>query len=340
MKKMEPKVSVIILNYNNIYDTLECIESVSNSNYSNYEIILVDNGSKKEIYTELISKLQDNKKITILRSNLNGGFGFGNNIGIRYGYKRGTEYFLILNNDTIINTNTIKSLVTEMEKSDEIGIVFPIILLQNNQNERIVNSIGGEFCVFGFANDRGFGKRYEQIRNKINNRFFYAPGTCFLISRKLIKQSGIFDENIFLYWEDVDLSWRARLSNYKIRIVTNDFIIHKLNISTGKRKNPLKLYHREFSSLYVMFKNLSLVSLFLFMPICLLQKVVKILFALSNEEYLKAMIKAYKKFFLNMDKWVIARKKIQLSRKISDCKLAKYNSFNPIYRSIRSKNKG
>jgi len=332
---MNAKLSVIIVNYNNIKDTIECIESVLASSYKNFNIILVDNGSKEEVYNTLKQRFNGYEKVILVRSERNGGYGYGNNIGIKYAEKLGSNYFLILNNDVIIEPSTIEKLIVHIESNTSIGIVFPVIFLHKNKKENQTNSIGGEFCVFGFSNDKGFNEDYSDIKNEINNKFFYAPGSCFLITSRVLKEVNYFDENIFLYWDDVDISWRVRLLNHKIHIVKNAFAFHKLSVSTGKKKNPFKVYHREFSSLYVLTKNLSLKLLLLLLPIYFSLCFTKVIYSIVRKDILKATISAYIYFFKNLNKCFEARKQVQKSRKVSDKEIFRYQSFRPIFRIIK-----
>ena len=121
-----PKVIIIVLNWNGLDDTLECLESLININYSNYEILVVDNGSDLNEYNILLKKYID--KIHFIRNNKNYFFSEGNNIGIRYVIKKfNPDYVMLLNNDVIVENNFLIELIKVAEEDCSIGILSPFI---------------------------------------------------------------------------------------------------------------------------------------------------------------------------------------------------------------------
>ena len=239
-----PFVGIIVLEYNNYLDTHQCIRSIKKSDYQNYHIFLVDNASEISIYNKLVKQYENDNKVTTIRTSRNGGYGAGNNWGIRFANKHNPDYYLIVNNDTIVESDMITKLVKHIEKDKKIGIVFPnVMFLIDNEKSNIINSAGGNFSKFGFANDKFFGLNLNDIKDKIDNNFFFAPGVCFLIRRATFEEIKGFDENIFMYWDDVDFSWRTRLFGFDIQIVPESLIYHKLSTSTGRKKNAFKVYN-------------------------------------------------------------------------------------------------
>src|SRR3989338_5442408 len=122
----QPRVSVIILNWNGLDDTIECLESLKKITYPNYEVILVDNASSGDDVAQLRKKF--GKYIKIIQNDKNYGFAEGNNIAIRKVMKENkSKYVLLLNNDTVVDAKFLDELVKTGESDPKVGIVGPII---------------------------------------------------------------------------------------------------------------------------------------------------------------------------------------------------------------------
>jgi GT2 family glycosyltransferase len=199
MSVKEPLVSIIILNYNAGELLFNCIKSIKKSNYSNVEIIVVDNVSSDKSHIKCKEKYQE---IKLIQNKENFGYCGGNNIGI----KQATgEFVIILNPDTIVQPNCIGELVFAYEKIGE-GLFQPKILSLNEEN--ILQSTGNMIHVFGFGYARDKGNKDNRTDEKIE-KIGYASGTCLFTSRKIFEKIGLLDEFLFLYHDDLDLGWRA-----------------------------------------------------------------------------------------------------------------------------------
>ena len=199
MSVKEPLVSIIILNYNAGELLFNCIKSIKKSNYSNVEIIVVDNVSSDNSHIKCKEKYQE---IKLIQNKENFGYCGGNNIGI----KQATgEFVIILNPDTIVQPDCIGELVFAYEKIGE-GLFQPKILSLNEEN--ILQSTGNMIHVFGFGFARDKGNKDNRIDEKIE-KIGYASGTCLFTSRKIFEKIGLLDEFLFLYHDDLDLGWRA-----------------------------------------------------------------------------------------------------------------------------------
>lgn len=154
------------------------------------------------------------------------------------------------------------------------------------------------------------------MANKIDNNFFYAPGMGFLVRSSIVKEIGYFDQNIFLYWDDVDFSWRVRLLGYDIEINPDAINYHKQYVSSGKQKNPFKIYHREFSWLYVLFKNLKFHSFLKYLVFYVNIIIIKTLYSLKNRHFILATLKAYFKFLSEIKTNISMHKRVQAEEKL------------------------
>ena len=194
-----PLVSVIVLNYNAGELLLNCIESIKKSAYKNLEIIVVDNISTDKSQKICKEKYSD---IKLIQNDKNFGYCEGNNIGIR---KAKGDFIMILNPDTIIESNCIRELIFAHERLGE-GLYQPKILSLNEK--QVLQSTGNMLHVFGFGFAKDKGRKDEGIDEEIK-KIGYASGTCLFTSRNVLDKVGLLDSFLFLYHDDLDLGWRA-----------------------------------------------------------------------------------------------------------------------------------
>lgn len=248
---MDPKISIIILNWNGLPDTLECLKSLKKIDYENYEVVVVDNNSSGED-VKIIREEFGNfvKEIIVSKDNL--GFSGGNNLGIKYSLNEGADFILILNNDTIVESNFLGKLLEIFNKDEKIGIAAPQINYYDNPE--IVWTIGGKISKIrgsGFA----YSNKNENEIEKKEKIVTFASGCCLLIKKEVFEKVGLFDEKFFLYVEDTDLCYRTCKAGYKIIVSPNSKIYHKVGNSTAEDLKQLPLYYTTRNRLYFAKKN-------------------------------------------------------------------------------------
>ena len=128
----KPKVAIIILNWNRLEDIAECLESVKKTDYPNYEVVIVDNGSKDGSLEKLSKEFPE---AIILKNKENMGFAGGNNVGMRYAINSGAKYMWLLNNDTVVEPDTLRGLILEGTKAPGIGLLSPIIYYYSTRSK-------------------------------------------------------------------------------------------------------------------------------------------------------------------------------------------------------------
>ncbi|MFA3784109.1 glycosyltransferase family 2 protein [Melioribacteraceae bacterium 4301-Me] len=237
---MIPKVSIIVLNWNGLADTLECLQSVQKINYGNFDVILVDNNSSGNDVEVIMEKFGEFLKVIIVNDS-NKGFAGGNNVGIRYALENNSDFVLLLNNDTIVEPDFLDKLIEQSTQLANIGILTPKIFYYTNRDQ--IWSAGGyisKIRASGFQ--RGFNKKGRNYYN-INKYCSFATGCCMLIKREVIEKVGLLDERFFLYLEDTDYCYRAINAGFKIRFVANSKIYHKVNTTTKMNGELLPLYY-------------------------------------------------------------------------------------------------
>jgi len=232
-----PKVVIVILNWNGFEETIECVDSISRIEYSNYKILIVDNGSDSNEIDNIVLQFPF---VKIIKSKENLGFSGGNNLGIEYAIKLNADFILLLNNDTIVEPNFLGILVHHSTQNINVGILVPKINYYINQNR--IWYAGGYISKFRGS---GFTIGQDESGEKYSNNKYvtFATGCCLLIKMEVIKKIGLMDPQYFLYLEDVDYCLRNNLKGYKILYIGKSKIYHKVSISSNKQNNLASLYY-------------------------------------------------------------------------------------------------
>ena len=211
-----PLVSIIILNYNAGELLLNCVKSVFDTEYDNFEVIVVDNVSNDNSHKKCKERFE---KIQLIENSKNFGYCEGNNIGIR---KAKGEFIVILNPDTIVEANWINEFLKAHSKFGD-GLYQPKILSLYEKD--ILQSTGNMLHLFGFGFARDKGIIDKNQFDKIE-KIGYASGTCLFTSTKVISKIGLLDPFLFLYHDDLDLGWRAAQLGVNSYFVPKSTVFH------------------------------------------------------------------------------------------------------------------
>lgn len=215
---MLPKVAVILLNWNNVLDTLACLESLKNSYYQNYFVIVIDNGSKVNPEEEILSKFSS---VKFIRNEKNLGFTGGMNKGIKAALQQGADYIWLLNNDTKVFSDTLSKLVGEAETDNKIGLVSPVVESENY-------TYFGTYLDIPTQTRRNFASTEEFNSAKEGSpQNICLWGTALLIKTEVISKVGLLDDAFFAYFEDMDFSLRVTSAGYKNLLCTDAMISHR-----------------------------------------------------------------------------------------------------------------
>ena len=231
-----PLVYIIILNWNGCRDTIECLESVFKLDYDNFKVIVVDNGSIDDSVS-IIRKTYP--QVILLEKEENLGYVGGNNVAIRYAIKEGADYVWLLNNDTVVEADTLNKIVRLSERSDSIGIVSPVIHYYHKPWE--AQSYGGYFDFKNFTlipiQNKNF---WLSDRARINVSIW---GTAMLIKRSVIEKVGLLNKKYFAYAEDEEYSLRVNRVGYRNLVDIESKVFHKESGSTGGNKfSSMKIF--------------------------------------------------------------------------------------------------
>jgi len=319
-----PFVSVIIVNYNDKNHILRCLGSLSKQTYKNFEVIFVDNASTDGSveYLKEIKKYLDLPSLRIIVSNVNLGCCGGNNLGIKYA--RG-EYLILLNPDTCMAPTWLEELVKAARSDSKIGICQSKILYPDHR----INTTGGLIDFYGLATCRGIGEIDKCQYDESLEGFFFASGASLLIKKSVFEDIGSLDDKLFLYYDDVDLSWRARLKGYYIHYVPTSLCIHfeSSSLRQFREASLLSFYYNCRNRIRVLLKNYGSYNVIKRIPITLLMSLAESLSISIKKRDSRAIFMFLKALLWNMrnlkDTWK-ERRYIQKSRIVSDKEIEKF----------------
>lgn len=229
-----PKVFVIILNYNGKKTLTDCLKSVFQMNYPDFEVVVVDNNSKDGSVEEAKS-LFSRAHFIINEANL--GFAAGNNVAIRFALEKGADYVWLINNDASVEKNTLSALIEEGEKKNSIGILSPLILHSETKN------IWFGKGVIDWKQMKTLHVSPPTLLQPYASE--YICGCAMLIKKEVFKKIGLLDEKYFLYYEDADFSVRALKAGFELQIIPSVQVFHH----EASSENPNKLYWLVLSGL-------------------------------------------------------------------------------------------
>ena len=237
---MEPKVSIIIVNWNKKEDIIQCLSSLKNITYPNFKIAVVDNGSTDGSQKAIRENFPE---IELIENEENVGFCEGNNIAIEKELKGKTDYILLLNNDTVVkDPNFLDILVNYADKKKEVGIVGPKVYYYKTD---IIQFGGGKInYLLGFAIHMYKGINERNFKLKSSYEVDYVSGACLLIKREVFEKIGLLYPIYFAYYEEADWCFRAKKAGYKVMLIPETAIWHnKYQSKTNFEKlNPTKAY--------------------------------------------------------------------------------------------------
>jgi len=180
---------------------------------------------------ELGGKEEWDVPLILIQNNANGGFSRGNNAGIRFALRKKADYIWLLNNDTVVEANTLKEMVYRMQSDTKIGLIGSVIYYAAMPTK--IQTWGGG-RIFAFPGI---------------DRFIHSPGTLdyicgtsLFIRREVLEQIGLLDEGFFFYWEDADFGKRAIENGWRLGVASNSRVYHKFSATVGSQSLKSDLY--------------------------------------------------------------------------------------------------
>ncbi len=261
---MRPKVSIIVLNYNGLEYSRNCLKSLLGTRYKNFRIYLIDNGSEIN-EAKILKKEFKNKKIHFTRFPQNLGFVEGTNQAVK---NISSKYIVFLNNDTLVKPDWLLPMVKEMESDKNIGACQPKILSLNASVFDYAGASGGFLDKYGYPFTRGrifFSSEKDKGQYDQKTEIFWASGVALMTRKEYFIKSGMFDPIYFLYMEEIDFCWRLKNLGFKIFVIPSSTVYHKTAATAGRNMIKKRFYEHR-NNLLLLAKNYTLRDLVVLFP--------------------------------------------------------------------------
>lgn len=317
------KVGIILVNYKDYAEKFlsECRDSLRKQTYKNFVVYIVDNASSPETVAYLHKEFPE----AVIIPRKDGNYAAANNAGIERASSDGSEYLVIVNMDVKLDPLWLEELVIAFESQENVAFAQSLLLLYPTTKEEWenpkINSLGNLNNFLGF----GFTKGY-QVPVKDVSLFDtleikgYASGCSFITSREVIEKIGGYDEEYYMYHDDLEMSWRAKLAGYKIILVPKSIVYHKYEFARSVRM----LYYMERNRFLAILSYYRWPTLILFMPALIFMELGMWMYSILNGWF---FTKVKVEWYFNQPKtWkhiFEVRKKIREIRKISDKEILK-----------------
>ena len=300
-----PRVSIIIVNTNELHHLVRCLPSVFGQEYPDYEVLIVDNGST-DGSLEYVGR--EFPAAVVVRNGANLGYAGANNVGFRHATG---EYLAVLNPDTEVDPRWLTELVAALEADPAAGLATPKIVMMDDPAR--LNTCGNEITFTGLTFCRGLDEpatafdRLEPVSA--------VSGAAFVIRRRVLEEIGPFDESMFIYYEDTDLSLRAMLAGYTCLYVPTAVVRHQYIF----KFTPRKAFMQERNRYVALCKTLRWRTLGVMLPSLLLSEVVAWGYAgLRGREHALGKLRSYVWLATHAGDVLRARRRVQRLRRVPD----------------------
>jgi GT2 family glycosyltransferase len=249
------KVIIIVLTWNGREDTLACLKSLRGVDYPNWEVLVVDNGSEDGTVDAIH---RDHPWVTVIETGRNLGFTGGNNVGIEAALHRGANFLLLLNNDTIVDSNLLRAFVQTAQEHPDAG-VFGAKIYYFSDPRRLwfagarwdpTTVLSFQSVGEGMLDDGG---AFDEVQDSV-----YANGCAMFFRASVVKAVGTLDDRFFILFEEVDWCFRARRAGFRCLFVPGAKVWHKISTTFGGERSIVYEYFEFRNRLLWAERNLAL----------------------------------------------------------------------------------
>ena len=222
------KLAIVLVNWNSFDLSSDTLASLQQTHYKDYDCIVVDNGSIDNSAEQLITAFPH---IILLKAGENKGFTGGNNIGMQFALDKGYQYIMMLNNDVEVDPDFLDPLIQKLEEEENIGAVQPLIYFHHDKN--LIWNAGSSFNpLLGICATPNYNQKDPaHVQTKIEKPIDWITGCAFMIRASVLKEVGLLKERFFIYYEDVDLSFRIKAAGHQLAYVPSSVIYHIAGMS-------------------------------------------------------------------------------------------------------------
>lgn len=312
------RATVVIVNYNGGEKVLACLASIRRTTPPDFEVVVVDNASRDGSPDRIAEGFSS---VRLIRSPENLGFGGGNNLGAREA--RGA-FLVFVNPDTVVEEGWAEPLLAPLVPGSEVGLTTAKVLLADG---RRINTCGNAVHLTGLTLCRGLGEPRERLARP--EEVAAVSGAAFAIRAELFRDLGGFDEDFFLYMEDTELSWRARLAGWTCLYVPESVVRHDYEL----RITPRKVFYQERNRYVMLVKTLRWPTLLLLLPAYALAEVVTWGFVLrSDRPNARNKVEAYVSVARSWRSILARRRSTQRLRRARDRDLLRLTGYRLEFR--------
>ncbi len=309
MQKAQPKVSVIVLNYNGANYVKGCLESLLRNSYGNFEVLFIDNNSPDKSVNIAKNLFQNEPRIKIVENKENLGFSMGNNVGFKLSK---AKYVIALNNDTEVQENFIQTLVSIAESDEKVGSVGCKIVQLDG-----VISYGPKYMNYGFITHAVNRQTYEKTTVNLAN-----CGCAALFRKALLDRIGGFDAYLWTDWEDHDLGYRINIAGYKCIYTPKTTVLHLGggNYLGMSEERKIRIFRNKLLCYYRNYQTRNLLTKF---PIIILKTLTMEILYFGKKGKIAAAFKGLIGFFKMLEPMAKERGQTQSTRVTSDAAIFK-----------------
>ena len=262
------EVSVVIPNFNGIAFLDSVLASLEGQTLSNFEVILVDNGSTDGSCSFVTANYP---WVHLIELSENFGFCGAVNAGIRAAK---AAYVLLLNNDTEVKEDFVEEMLAAIRRHKN-AFSCGARMVQYHDRDRL-DDVGNYYCALGWSFARGRGKDIHAYETE--DKIFSACAGAAIYRKKIIEKIGYFDEEHFAYLEDTDIGYRARIYGYENWYAPKAIVYHVGSGTSGSRYNQFKTRYSSRNNIYLIYKNMPLLQIILNLPFLAVGFLIKFLF--------------------------------------------------------------
>ena len=311
---MEPRATIIIVSYNNTEDITRCLQSVKQTADASFDVIVVDNASTDGSADNIAAGFPE---VIVIRSSANLGFGGGCNLGAS---RAQGEYLVFLNPDTMVDPGWLDALIKSLDARPHAGLATSKILMLNDP--KCINTCGNTVHMTGLTLCRGLGASSESYEE--DEETDAVSGAAFAIRRDVFESLGGFDEEMFLYMEDTDLSLRARLAGWESLYAAKSIVYHDYSL----KMFPMKIFYQERNRYLMLLKSFRWATLVVLAPALFMAEAITWGFVLLYERrHIRNKFEAYGWILRNWTTIMNKRRATQRSRRTADRDLLRRTSF-------------